>query len=240
MITFSSEELYVLASLMGREYIIGVEGETLMKNAFDLQGLFTKYYSELEERGLFEYRMDGTLLLEHDIKKMIMTLNKADCVFVISTDINGYYEKVNYLSYKKECCRITDKGSIYSLEVLDSFDCDSIKNIYGVAFSGNPAKKFSIPLSSFKYICELFNSFNESEAVRLLSELLHDSENEYLLNHCLTTKKNMFVMKEYKRTGNRMVNINNLILRFIDGYILSFSICDGDTVLVNAYKKENY
>jgi hypothetical protein len=44
---FTSEELYVLASLMGREFIIGVEGKTLENYRSDLKGMLMNNYSDL-------------------------------------------------------------------------------------------------------------------------------------------------------------------------------------------------
>ena len=70
---FSSEELYVLASLLGREYLIGVEDKTLENSRSDLKGMFKRNYDDLEARGLFEYRIDGTLLVDREVKNSIIS-----------------------------------------------------------------------------------------------------------------------------------------------------------------------
>lgn len=235
---FTSEELYVLASLMGREFIIGVEGKTLENNRSDLKGMLMNNYSDLEVRGLLEYRIDGTLLVDPEIRKIVKILNKADDVFVVSTDINGVHEKVNYLKYGNEYCKLIDKGSSYMVEIVDEFDSNSLLGLYDIKFSGEPVKHFNIPISSLTELSDMYNSFDGSEADAMLSELIHEPETEQLMRECLSQKNNSFVMKEYKRSEKHMVNVSNYILRFIKDNMLSFSICDSDTVIMSIYRKE--
>ena len=238
MSRFTSEELYVLASLMGLEFIIGVEDRTLENNRSGLEGLFRKNYQELEERGVFEYKIDGTLLVERDVRKSINVLNKSDQVLVVITDINGIREKINYLKYGNDYCKLTDKGSSYNLEIIDKFDIDSILSLYSIRVSDNQIKNLSLPVDSLKEISNLYNSFDENEAELMLSELIQDDGIKNDIRECLTKKNESFVLKEYKRIGNHMVNTENLILRFTDQYILSFSVADGKTVDVSIYQKE--
>lgn len=235
---FTSEELYVLASLMGREFIIGVEGKTLEDNMSDLKGMLMKNYSDLEARGLLEYRIDGTLLVDPEIRKIVKILNKADSVFVVSTDMHGAREKVNYLRYGNEYCKLIDKGTSYSAAVVDEFDSNSLLVLYGIQLSGEPLKKYSVPISFLTELSDMYNSFNGSEADAMLTEIINEPETEKMMHECLSHKNNSFVMKEYKRSGKHMVNVGNYILRYINDFVLSFSICDGDTVIMSIYRKE--
>ena len=236
---FTSEELYVLASLMGLEFIIGVEDRTLENNRSGLEGLFRKNYQELEERGVFEYKIDGTLLVERNVRKSINVLNKSDQVIVVITDIDGSREKTNYLKYGSDYCKLVDKGTSYNLEIVDEFDVDSILSRYRISISDNQIKNLNLSVDSLKEISNLYNSFDENEAEILLSELIQEDGVKAVIRECLTKKDGSFVLKEYKRNGNHMINTENLILRFTDQYILSFSVSDGKTVDVSIYQKEN-
>ena len=235
---FTSEELYVLASLLGRDFIIGVEEKTYENNSSDLKGLFQKNYSALEARGVFEYRIDGTLLVDHDVKNAVKILNKADCVFVVVTNIRGSREKINFLKYGELYCRLTEKGSAYSLEVMEEFNYGSILDSFGIRLSGVPLKELCIPMTSLKEINDLYNSFSQSDADRMLAELIQDPGTEDLIRECLLRKNGSFVMKEYRRIRNTLSNNNSLILRITDDFILDFSVNDGINVMVRIYRKE--
>ena len=236
---FSSEELYVLASLLGREYLIGVEDKTLENSRSDLKGMFKRNYDDLEARGLFEYRIDGTLLVDREVKNSIKVLNKAETVYVIATDIRGKKEKVTFLQYRNSFCKIADNGRTYSSESTDTFDEKTIMDSFNIKYSNEPISVCSIPLNSLKEICELYSSFNETEAEELLSESVLDTDAKELIHRCLISKNYSFVMKGYRKNGNHLVNVNNLFLRFCNEYILSFSIKNNDNVIVNIYRKEN-
>jgi len=234
---FTSEELYVLASLLGREFIIGVEDRTLENNRSDLKGMFRRNFTDLESRGVFEYRLDGTLLIDRDVRKIIKILNKADNVFVVATDINGKREKVNYLSYSSQFCKLIDMGSRYSMEMVSEFSYRSILDSYGIVLPASPIKKISIPLGDYKEMDELYNSFSKNEADKYLSGIVQDMEAESLIRECMVTKSGSFVMKEYCKVDSHLVAKNDLILRFVGDYILYFSIDDGETVIVSIFKK---
>lgn len=236
---FTSEELYVMASLLGKEFIIGVEGSTLENNISDLKGMFKKNYSELEAKGVFEYRIDGTLLVDRDVGKMINVLNKADNVFVVVADCNGKKEKANYLSYGELYCKLTEQGTQYLTEILDGFSYGSILEHYGISIPAAPVKKIDIGLNDFTAADSLYKSFNTEEADAYLSNLLEDPETEKLIRECLLNKNKAFVMKEYRRLGCRLVNVNELILKFTADHLLRFDINGADTVTVSIYRKEH-
>ena len=111
-------------------------------------------------------------------------------------------------------------------------------SLYSIRVSDNQIKNLSLPVDSLKEISNLYNSFDENEAELMLSELIQDDGIKNDIRECLTKKNESFVLKEYKRIGNHMVNTENLILRFTDQYILSFSVADGKTVDVSIYQKE--
>ena len=234
---FTSEEIYVLASLLGREFIIGVEDRTLENNRSDLKGMFRRNYTDLESRGVFEYRLDGTLLIDRDVRKVIKILNKADNVFVVATDINGKHEKVNYLSYSSQFCKLVDMGSRYSMEIVNEFSFQSILDLFDVVLPASPVKKVSIPLGDYKEMDNLYNSFSTNEADKYLAGIVQDLEAESLIRECLVTKSGSFVMKEYRKADSHLVAKNNLILRFVGDYILNFSIDDGENVIISCFKK---
>ena len=236
---FTSEELYVLASLMGLEFIIGVEDRTLESNRSSLDDLFKKYCKELEDRGVIEYKIDGTLLVERNIRKSINVLNKSDHAIVVVTDINGNREKANYLKYGSDYCKLTDKGTSYDLEIIKGFDINSILSRFNISLSGDCVKTLNLSIGSLKEISDLYNAFDQMEAERKLSELIQDISVKAVISECLIKKTKFFVLKEYKRSGNHMVNTDNLIMRFADQYMLSFSVGEGNTVKVSIYQKEN-
>ena len=233
---FTSEEIYVLASLLGREFIVGVEDRTFEKNRSDLKGMFRRNYSDLESRGVFEYRMDGTLLIDHDVRNAIKVMNKADNAFVVATDVNGKHEKVNYLSYGNQFCKLEDLNSRYSLGMIDSFSYQSILDSYGIVLPSSLIKKISLPLANLIEINDMYNSFNTTEADKRLLDAIQDDEIVGLIRESFLKKSGMFVMKQYKKADCHLVMNNNLILRFVDDYILNFSIDDGETVIVNVCK----
>lgn len=233
---FTSEEIYVLASLLGREFIVGVEDRTFEKNRSDLKGMFRRNYSDLESRGVFEYRMDGSLLIDHDVRNAIKVMNKADNVFVVATDVNGKHEKVNYLSYGNQFCKLEDLNSRYSLGMIDSFSYQSILDSYGIVLPSSLIKKISLPLADLIEINDMYNSFNTTEADKRLLDVIQDDEIVGLIRESFLKKSGMFVMKQYNKADCHLVMNNNLILRFVDGYILNFSIDDGETVIVNVCK----
>ena len=236
---FTSEEIYVLASLLGREFIVGIEGRTLENNRSDLLGMFRKNYSDLESRGVFEYRMDGTLLIDHDVRRIIKVLNRADSVFVVSTDIKGKREKITYLSYDNQFCKLIDLDSKYSMEMINEFSFLSILDSFGVVIPSASVKTISIPLVDYKEIDSLYNSFNRNEADKYLTRLVSDLEAERMIRECLVSKSGSFVLKEYSKADSHLVPKNDLFLRVTSDHILRFSIDDGETVIVNIYKKED-
>lgn len=236
---FTSEELYVLAALMGRDFIIGVEGKTLETNRSNLKELYKDCFFNLEARGVFEYKIDGTLLVDREVKSIIKVLNKADGVTVVYTDINGILEKTSFLKYADEYCRLIDRGTSYEAESINYYDIGSLLNAYGIKFSSDSQFKCTLPISSLVEIGELYNSFNQNEADCLLSELVPDKETMNLIRPCLLMKNRFFVLKEYKRIGNHMVVTENLLLRFAEDYILKFVINDGINVDILICQKEN-
>ena len=232
---FTSEEIYVLSSLLGRDYVIGVEGNTLENNRSDLNTMFKKNFSELEYKGVFEYRIDGTLFIDRDVKKMVKVLNKADDIFVVVTDLSGKRKRVNFLCYGDIYCKLIDLGSRYMTEMMDSFSYESILDSYGISIPDNHVKDVSLSLSDLKTIDDLYKSFNVTEGDEHLSNLLSDTETENLIRDCLFKKSNAFVLKEYRRIGARLVNVNELILKFVNDHILRFYISGADTVNVRVY-----
>lgn len=236
---FTSEELYVIASLLGKEFIIGVEGETLENNLSDLNSLFDRNFAGLESRGVFEYRIDGTLLIDREVNDLINILNKADDIFVVATDQTGKKEQVDYMRYGDLYCKLVDQGKSYLTEVLDGFSYKSILDSYGISLPDNPVKDVSFLLNDLKKLDDLYNSFNVKDADEYLSNLLSDTAAEGLVRECMLKKSNVFVLKEYRRIGCRLVNVDRLILRFVDDYILKFYISGVDTVTVSVYRKEN-
>lgn len=236
---FTSEELYVIASLLGKEFIIGVEGETLNDNLSDLNSLFDRNFTGLESKGVFEYRIDGTLLIDCEVYDVINVLNKADDIFVVATDHAGKKEKVDYLRYGDLYCKLVDQGKSYLTEVIDGFSYKSIIDSYGISLPDSPIKNVSFLLNDLKKMDDLYNSFNVEEANEYLSNLLSDNAMEELVRECFIKKSNAFILKEYRRIGCRLVNVDKLILRFVKDYILKFYISGVDTVTVSVYRKEN-
>ena len=236
MNTFTSEELYVLAALTRREFLIGVEGNTLEDNMADLRGLFKRNYAELEARGLVEYRMDGTLLLNREVRDSIRVLNKADSVVVVVANINGNRVKTHYLSYGNKVCRLTEDGPKYSLEIITDYDKESVLESCGIDLESSPVTELSIPLDTLNQLNESFSSFDEGEGSRILSGLTQDSRISSLMRDCMLKKNHSFVMKEYKKIGHHIVNTDNLILRFIGNNTIRFSVSDGTNVNVSIYE----
>ena len=236
---FTSEELYVIASLLGKEFIIGVEGETFENNLSDLNSLFDRNFTGLESRGVFEYKIDGTLLIDREVNDMIKVLNKADDIFVVATDYAGKKERVDYLRYGELNCKLVDQGNRYLTEIVDGFSNKSILDSYGISLPESPVKNVSILLNDLKTLDGLYNSFNVKEADEYLSKLLSDTAIEELIRECVLKKSNVFVLKEYRRIGHRLVNVDKLILRFVKDYILKFCISGVDMVTVSIYRKGN-
>lgn len=235
---FTSEELYVLAALLGKEFIIGVEGATLEDNRSDLDSMFERYFSGLKSKGVFEYEIDGTLSIDHEVVDLVNVLNKAEEVFVVASDFQGKKERTKYMRYGDLYYKLSDKDALYSTNVLNGFSYDSILESYGICIPNGQLKKISIFLNDLKSVDELYKTFNNDEADDYLSNLLHDTEVETLIRKCLIKKADAFIIKEYKRFGSHLTNVNELILRFVDDYVLKFSINGLDSIIVSIYRKE--
>lgn len=235
---FTSEELYVISSLLGAEFIVGVEGKTFENNRSDLKGMFQRNYSDLDNRGIIEYKIDGTLLVEREVRELVRVLNKADDVFVVITDRNGSTERVNYLSYEGSYCRLTVRGSQYLTEIMEGFSYGSILNSYNISIPEKPIKEIRISLNDYKEIDSQYKSFNKEEADEHLSNILQDAEAERLIRECMLRQNMFFILKEYRRIGGSLVSVDNLVLRFLDNYILKFCLIGTETIVVRVYRKE--
>ena len=235
---FTSEELYVVSALLGAEFIVGVEGSTFENNRSDLKGMFQRNYSDLDNRGIIEYKIDGTLIVEREVRELVRVLNKADDVFVVITDCNGTTERVNYLSYEGSYCRLTVRGSQYLTEIIEGFSYESILDLYNISIPEKPIKEIRISLNDYKEIDSQYKSFNKEEADKYLSNVLRDAEAERLIRECMIRQNMYFILKEYRRVGGSLASSDDLILRFLDKEILKFSLSGSDTVVVRVYRKE--
>lgn len=238
MNTFTSEEMYVLAALMGRSFLIGVEGRSFENGNSDLEAMFRKNFSKLEQRGVFEYRINGTLFIDPELRTSFRVLNKAESVFVVVTDIRGYSEKVNFLQYKDYFCRLTEKSTTYTVESTEPFNQENILKSYLISLGSEKIKEIELPIDLLRQLSELYDSFDKAEADRLLSGTVQDTEIQTLISKCLLQKNGSFVMKEYKRIGSHLVNVNSMIMRFVDDYIIDFLGCGDSDVKLRIYQKE--
>lgn len=235
MSVFSSAELYVLAALLGREFIFGVEGKTLEDNRSDLKDLYLKNFDHLQTRGLLEYRIDGTLLVDRESKENVKLLNEAENIILVETDLNNRFEKAHYFSLNDAFCKLTEEGLSYSLNRIDSFNEETLLDHYGININVDPVYSFSLPIITVKEVSDLYSSFAQTEGDNVLENVIEDPIVRNLIRGSLINKGNSFVMKKYKKVGRHIVNTDNLIMRFSNNYALRFSVNDGDTVIISIY-----
>lgn len=239
MYSFTSEELYVLAAVLGREFLIGVENQTYESNLSGLKELYKSKFSSLEAGGVFEYRLDGTIIIDRDLRRIIGILNKAERVILISTDLKGKEEHVQYYNYADMYCKMALENYKYHPEITGKFSRESILEEYGVDLSVGPSGSARLSMSSLRRAYELYKSFESIEADNILQQSVPDDEVRLLIRDCLMTNNGFFVFKEYRKTGNRLIISDELIIRTIKDRLLVYEADDQNNVIVNNYRKEN-
>ena len=233
---FSSKELYVLASLLGMEFLIGVEGNTFENNRAELRTLFRESYSQLEAKGIVDYKIDGTLYIDRDVRDIVELLNMADTVYLVATDHSGKLEKDNYLCRNNICCCLSETRSGYSVRKIDSIDTAVVLKEHNISWSKNTLAKMDVLLDDIRKLDGMYKSFNGMEADDYLAELVVDNDIRDLIRDCLIKKNDVFVMKKFVRKGSLLEMKEELILRFVKDCILSFSLIDIETVSITIYK----
>ena len=238
---FTSDELYVLASLLGKEFIIGIEGRTLEENRARLPEMFEENFKSLESKGVFEYKIDGTLLIDREVRDSVARLNDADTVYLIATDRNGKKENVIYLGNKGSFCKLISEASRYALEMVDTVSYERILSDYGVVIPDSPSKCAEILLEDFKRLDRLYDSFNSKEADEFLMSVIDDADTAGLLRECLTKRNGFLVLKRFDRVDSHLVNNRDtlLMLRYINGRMIAFSVEGINTVKINIFEENN-
>ena len=233
---FSSKELYVLASLLGMDFLVGVEGSTYDSNRSGLKNLFEENYSVLESKGIIDYKIDGILYIDRDVRESIELLNMADIVYLVATDRTGKLVKDNYFRRKDICCCLSETQSGYSVEKLDDINTDLIIQRYGIKMRRDAFFTTEISLEDMKRIDELYRTFNGIEADMYLSDLIAEDKIRVLIRECLMLKNKVFVLKKYEKQGSLLELKEQQILRFVQNFILSFSLKGLDTISITVYK----
>ena len=239
MRSYSSSELYVLAALLGARFIIGVEKDTYDMNLGSLNDLFLQSYSSLESKGIIEYKLDGTLFMNHETLTSVRLLYQAEKVLQLTTNIHGEVERIDYLLNEEGCCYLKRELSGYSVDSVNEKSYESILMEYGINLTHDAYKQIDIDLNTLKYIADAYKSFNAKEADEYIISMTDDEELRNLIRQCISDKAKYFVLKEYSRKNECFIKERELFAKCVEDRILVFSLKDTSIVNIRIYKKEN-
>lgn len=230
-ITLSSGEIYVLAGLLQYNSMIGIENVTLHAWQSDLDRHIKNTVSRLERKKLILCELNGKLLIDPHLHKMMECICEPNTVCIISGNLKSGKDSTMYVLEKDR--RITTISKLdddtYKLVCYSEYNLGTVLTGYF-----QDIKKFELRekmlLEDAKYAQSMIQAFQTDEATAYIRKCVSSNEAAQRLYRLLTKMDCFIEIRVFKKRKSFYETIMCEIVSVADGHAISVEL-DENNVL---------
>ena len=215
--TLSEKEIYVLASLMGKEFVTGITGRTENENRLIPKEEIRAIVNSLEKREWIRYDFNGVVAIASHIRYPLEILANPKSLLLISCPDDPDHGSDVYRFFSDSCSvesRYHAGTDRYEISVEKPI---SVEDYYSallmcykmVAPSRRSAR---IPASALLQVKELLRDNKEKAAREHIRQIIEDEDDADKLIKVIQGRYTPVIVKEYRRVGYRLVLMTSDIL----------------------------
>ena len=228
-ITLSSEEICVLAGLLGYETVFGIHPPTLQTE--DLHRAVRDIVEQLERKKLIRYDLDGTLSVAAAAEQCIACMCAAQTVGLFTTNIATGKTATAYVLEKNRFVTLVEElpdgryriGAADGTAVARLFP-QQLQN----AFAGSMREK--LLLEEAACIKEQMLSFDSESARRHMEKCVNDAHSVPLLLQVLSGSCDYLCVQIYQRSRTAYDTVYHALIALPDGQAVCVSVDENDMV----------
>ena len=234
-VELSSEEILIIAAMLGYESIFGVEDDVFSIAGFDMQSLVRRYVCQLERKKLLQYDLDGILYIVPELRQSIACLCNADTVGVFSTNLKsgkktsvyimekeGRVASLEHFSDENYVIRLTDTippEEIIPREMLSSQHCEISEMML---------------FEEAEYVHRQIEAFNRGGAEACVQKHVKNDNTAKLIVKILTGNCGYMSVQIYRKGAVLYDAVCNTLLVSIDNCTVSLSVDENNVLLFEA------
>ena len=236
----TSKDLYVLASLLKKEFIVGVEGLTLVQEIpFQREGISFVVRS-LEERGLIKYDLNGILKVDPTIRYVIDMISDPKKVGMLHERGGQEKKQVEYRFYDREgtVSLVRDpQAGCYEISVGEAVSPEEDIKSLSESYTGGRALAFkeNILLEELMLVKDYIKEFREVDGREYLKRTVHNGASLDVIMDILRGRGETIVVRQYDRKGYRLELEGIFILAESGGYGVKMNCEDNVIVEISIY-----
>ena len=213
----TSKDIYVLASLLKKEFVVGVEGLTLVQEIpFQREGIHFVVKS-LEDRGLIKYELNGVLMVDPKIRYVMNMISDPAKVSMIRERGKKRKKQVEYRFYDKSGTVMLTRDPIagcYEIKVDKPSSPEQTKEALESAFY--EGKELicgeTILLEELMLVKDYIKEFREASGREYLKNTVKNEISLDIIMEVLRGRGESVVVRNYERRGYRLELKDSLIL----------------------------
>ena len=231
-IKLSSNEILVLAALLGYDSVFGLKEDFIFDDKADVKSLIRQNVRRLERKRLIRYDLNGILYILPMLRKAICCMCDADVVGLFSTNLK---------SGKKASIYVIERNDVVvSLELLNdgkylvqTTDEIPLKEIvpYEIMTSHQCEINEKMLFEEAEYVHSQIESFNHEEAEKRIKKHVSNLEATSLIAKILTGNCGYMSVQVHRRSSVSLYSaVYNALLVAVDNSTISL-IADENRIL---------
>lgn len=234
-ITLSSNEILILAALLGYESVFGIEEKVFSDENTDLKTLIHQHIQKLEQDKLIRYDLDGTLYIVSALRQAVDCICTADTVGLFSTNLKSGKKASVYIMEKESfVTTLMDwDHELYQIHLSDSIPLQDILP-QEILTSKQCQMKEMMLFEEAERVHSLIESFNYDDAENQLKKHIQDDTASGLIAKILTGNCGYASIQIHKKGPKLYNSAYNSLLVTVDDSTISLRSDENDVLFFEA------